>query len=425
MRNPWLPLIAALALGASNVATAEDLRITRPERVGMSSERLERVADYLQELVDERAAAGFQLVVARRGRVVMQRSIGYADADERTPVTNETLFRIFSMTKPIVTVAMLKLYEQGLYSLDDPLSMFVPEFAELKVFAGIGDNGEMLVEAPLRAPTVHDLFQHTAGFTYGLFGDTPVDKAYLDAGIFTPGPSFKEVMGRVGDIPLLYQPGSRYHYSIASDILAYLVERLSGEDAGAFIRDNVLVPLEMNETMAWVPAERAASLSSVHTHDADDKLIVYEDPPEALIRSDFALQEPVFFAGGAQLISTADDYFRFAQMLLDEGALFGERFLARSSVGLMTSNRLPESIAERRIAPGIGYGFNLSVITDRTLIDYPVSNGEFSTGGLARTHFWSDPGQGLVIVLMSQYVGGRNPDYADPLHRLVHAAIID
>jgi len=391
----------------------------------MSSEALERLHDRLQQLVDDGESAGLQVVIARRGMVVVQDNFGLADKDSGKPVTDDTLFRIYSMTKPVVAVAMMMLYEEGRFSLSDPIAKFVPAFEGVKVFAGMDDDGQMILQDAVRPPIMHDLMQHTAGLSYGFFSDTPVDRLYRDSGVLQSNTSLDSFIGKLARMPLLFQPGTRYHYSLAVDVQGYLIERLSGMDPGSFIRSRILEPLEMDETMSWVPAKKAALLSKVHTFDDEGRIVVYQDPDDAIFSVNDAFRKPDVFSGGAQLISTGDDYWRFAQMLLNGGTLHGKRLLSRASVDMMTSNRLPETIAGRRTEPGWGHGFNVAVVTDRTLVNYPVSNGEFSHGGLASTHFWVDPEQELVVVMMSQLLPTSHAPIVDLIHRMTHAAILD
>ena len=329
------------------------------------------------------------------------------------------------MTKPIVGAAMMILYEEGRFSLGDPIAKYIPAFADVKVYAGEDETGNMILEDPERPPTIHDLFQHTAGFTYGIFGDTAVDKMYRESELTDYDAKLPDLVDKIASIPLLFQPGTQYEYSVAVDIQGYIIEVLTGMDAGTFIRKRILDPLDMDETMTWVTPAQADRFASVHTHDEDGNLIAYSDELYPDISVNNFLRKPGYFSGGAQFVSTGDDYWRFAQMLLNGGVFNGTRILARPTVEMMTSNRLPESIPNRRIAPGWGFGINMSVVTDPTLIEVPRSLGEFRHGGLASTVFWVDPVEDVVVVMLSQYLPSAHSDYEDLLHRLVRAAITD
>lgn len=417
-------LVAAL-LVAFAPAFAGSLRIVPAEEVGMSSDRLARIPEKFQAFVDDGRSAGFQIVVSRRGKVVMHENIGLADISSGDEIDDDTLFRIYSMTKPVVGVAMMILYEEGHFALSDPIAKYVPQFQDIKVYAGEDESGQMLLEEPQRPPTMHDLFQHTAGFTYGIFGDTPVDRMYRDSGMIDYDAKLSELIDKLADIPLLFQPGTRYEYSVAVDVQGYIIELLTGMNAGDFIRERVFEPLGMDETMSWVPPRYADRFAAVHTHDESGTLIAFNDDSNPELGVNNFLREPGFFSGGAQLISTGDDYWRFAQMLLNGGEFRGKRILARPTVAMMTSNRLPETITDRRISPGLGWGINMSVVTDPTLIDVPRSLGEYRHGGLASTFFYVDPAEQVVVVMLSQYLPTAHGPYEDLLHRLVRAAIVD
>ncbi len=411
--------LAALvtALLFQSLVFAASLQTSRPEDVGMSSLRLASLKDQFQRLLDKNESGGFQILVSRRGKVVLYENLGFANVESKVPVTEETLFRIYSMTKPVMGVAMMMLYEEGLYSLNDPLSKHIPQFADLQVFAGEDQEGNMVLEPMEREPTIHDLLQHTAGFTYGIFSDTPVDKQYLEADMVSNGQTLQDFIDKLATIPLLYQPGTRWHYSVAVDIQGYLVENWTGMKVGEFLKERLFDPLGMDQTMAWVPPDKASLLANIYTHNGSG----VREPFTGEQHLDF-FNPPSAFSGGAQLISTSDDYWRFCQMLLNGGKFNGTRFLSPLTVDMMSQNRLREQI---RVPDGRGFGFNFDVITDNTRLTYPASNGEFSWNGLASTVFWIDPEQDLIAILLTQYLPSRGTFYSELLHRLVRAAIIE
>lgn len=396
---------------------AGTLHVSRPEDVGMSSERLVNLKRQLQRLLDEGDTGGFQILVSRRGRVVMYENLGFANVEQKRPVTDETLFRIYSMTKPIVGVAMMMLYEDGLFSLDDPLSKHIPEFADLQVFAGEGEDGSLMLEPAKREPTIQDLLQHTAGFTYGIFSDTPVDKMYLEADVVSNDQTMQDFINKLAGIPLLYQPGERWHYSVAADVQGYLIEKWTGMKVGAFLKQRIFDPLGMDQTMSWVPPDKAAMLADIYTHNGNGGRELFHGD----VHLDF-FHPPSAFSGGAQLISTGDDYWRFCQMLLNGGKFDGKRLLSPLTVEMMSQDRLrgPASMPDGR-----GFGFDFDVITDNTRLSYPASNGEYSWAGLASTVFWIDPEQDLIAILLTQYLPYRGTYYNELLHRLVRAAVIE
>ena len=398
-------------------AFAAPVDVTRAEDVGMSSERLAYMKSYFEGMVQDEETGGFQILVSRRGKVIMYENLGFANVEENIPVTDETLFRIFSMTKPVMGVAMMMLYEEGHYSLADPLSKHISEFAELRVYAGEDDEGNMKLEPMEREPTIQDLLQHTAGFTYGIFGDTAVDKQYGDRDVLDYDQTMQEFIDKLARIPLLFQPGARWNYSVAVDVQGYLIEKWTGMKLGAFLKDRIFDPLGMDQTMAWVPPDQAGLLANVYTHDDDGNRAKFDGE-----YATYHFRAPGAFSGGSQLISTSDDFWRFCQMLLNGGEFDGNRYLSPRTVEMMSSNRLREPAS---LPNGAGFGLNFGVIVDNTQSDYPASNGEYYWGGLASTRFWIDPEEEMVAILMTQYLPYRGGYYSDLFHRLVRAAIIE
>ena len=418
-------LVAAL-LVFSLPANADSLTVTKPERVGMSSAKLHVLKDYFQKQVDDGLEPGFQILVARHGKVVMHENIGYMDVVTQQRITNETMFRMMSQTKPVTNVAAMILYEEGKFSMDDPVAKFIPELADLKVYAGVDQAGNMMLEEPRHAPTMHELMTHTAGFTYGGgYNDSPVNEVYRQLQPFEFGVTRQEAVDRLASIPLAYQPGTEYMYSFSADILGIVVENISGLDLGTFMQKRIFEPLGMDETMGWVPPELEPRLMKFHGYDESGKLIIL---PQFLTSSgqDHAVVKPVLFGGGYQLLSTTADYYRFAQMLLNGGKFNGVRILSPSTVKFMTMQRYPVGIRERYWAPGQGLGLNISVVIDPTQINYPVSAGEFSHGGVANGYFFVDPEEDLVFIMESQLFPPRYRQVHVPVvNTLLHAAIID
>jgi CubicO group peptidase (beta-lactamase class C family) len=416
-------LVAALlaSLASTSIAFAGPVALTAPEDVGMSSAQLDRLKHALEQLLEEERTGGFQVLVARHGKVVMHENLGMADIEAGRPITDDTLFRIASMTKPIVGVAMMMLYEEGVFSLQDPVAKHIPEFANLQVFTGMDGSGNMQLRAPARPPTIHDLMQHTAGFTYGIFSNTPVDQAYLNHGVLGAGLTQQEFIETVAELPLLFDPGMLWNYSIATDIQGYLIEKWTGMELGAFLRERIFEPLGMDETMAWVPADRAQHLASVYSHDASGELV----RTVGLLGEGNV--EPARFSGGGQLISTSDDYWRFCQMLLNGGQFNGRRLLSPKSIAMMSENRLDAGVAVT--VPGWidrqGFGLNFSVITDSGKVDFPANEGEYFWAGAVTTLFWIDPAEDIVTIMMTQYDPFLIGEYSDLVHRFVNTAVVD
>lgn len=415
-------LVALLAAGLAlaGAAQAGKVELTPAGDVGLSAERLERLTEHLERLLDAERTGGFQVLVARHGKVVMHEQLGMADREAGRPTTADTRFRIMSMTKPIVGVAMMMLYEEGYFSLQDPVAMHIPELAGLKVFAGISDSGDMILEDPTRPPTIHDLMQHTAGFTYGLFGNTPVDRLYIESLLLDPRKTQQEFIDTLATLPLLSQPGAQFIYSVAVDVQGYLIEKWTGQALGEFLEQRIFEPLGMDETIAWAPPELADLVATAYTHDAAGSLTraptsVFGPPT----------LEPGRFSGGAQLISTSDDYWRFCQMLLNGGILDGERILSPSSVELMSHDRLDGTASINGWFDRQGFGLDFAVITEPGRVDYPASRGEYFWSGALSTTFFIDPEEDLVAILMTQYDPLQPGLYFDLLNRFVHSAVIE
>jgi CubicO group peptidase (beta-lactamase class C family) len=398
---------------------------TNPEALGFSSARLDRLHAAMQGEVDRKELAGVVTLLARHGKVVEARVYGKKDIASGAPMTADTIFRIFSMSKPVTGVAMMILYEEGKWLPSDPISKFIPEFAHLKVFKGLDQSGQMILEDPVHAPTMRELMSHTAGFTYGIFGATPVDKMYMDEHVLG-AQSLQEMIDKLAKIPLLYQPGTRWVYSVSMDIQGYIVEKLSGQPLPDFMRQHIFEPLKMKDTGFYVPKEKWDRFATLYRGDKDGVMVA--SGPER----GYATQ-PTMPSGGGGLVSTAQDYMRFAQMLLNRGELDGVRILSPASVALMTSNHLAPklmtgefSIGNEVIRPGMGYGYDCSVFTDPLEADEVVGKGTFYWLGAADTWFWVDPTNDLVFVGMTQRMfGPGQPDVEHLSRAVLYQALVD
>ncbi len=406
-----------------------DMTPVKPESVGFSSERLERLHAFIQGEIDNKQLAGAVTILARHGKIVEYRTYGMRDLATGAPMTKDTIFRDYSMTKPVTGAAMMLLYEQGKWLPSDPISKFIPEFAHLKVFSGFDANGKMLLADPEHAPNLRELMTHTAGFTYGN-ADTPVDRMY---GELKPGTSnvknLQEMIDRLAQIPLLYQPGKGWTYSMSMDIQGYIVEKLTGQSLPDFMHDHIFAPLGMRDAGFFVPPDKRARFAAGY-HETNGQLVA--EPTENGAPTDYATQ-PTAPSGGGGLVSTAEDYYRFAQMLANGGELGGVRILAPSSVKLMTSNHLPAELLNGKFGigihimrPGFGYGYNCAVIFDPPEANLPDGKGTFFWDGAAGTWFWVDPTNDIVFVGMIQR--RSSPDNHPLLyhtHALVYEALVD
>ena len=406
-----------------------DMTVVKPETVGFSSERLERLHAAMKKVVDDKELSGMVTILARHGKVVDYWNYGQRDMASGAPMTKDTIFRDFSMTKPVTGVAMMLLYEQGKWLPSDPISKFIPEFEHLKVYKGVDAEGKMILVDPEHAPTISELMSHTAGFTYGFFGDTPVDKMYREANIFQ-SKNLKEFIDKMAAIPLTYQPGKGWTYSVSMDIEGYIVEKLSGQSLPDFMRDNIYKPLGMKDAGFFVPADKRGRFATLYVNDDQGKMKASE--PGKGFGGDYA-EQPGMASGGGGMVSTAEDYYRFASMLSNGGELDGKRILAPASVKLMSTNHLaPElltgqyGIGLMQMRPGFGYGYNCAVEYDPQAANLPDGKGTFLWDGAAGTWFWIDPTNDVVFVGMIQRQLGRgSPNVEFESRALVYQALVD
>jgi CubicO group peptidase (beta-lactamase class C family) len=411
-------LSLAFGAGAGAHATAGDaFELARPESVGLSSARLERLDRYLDSEIAQQHKAGAVVLIARHGRIAWQKAYGVMDIASGAPMRTDAIFRLFSMTKPITSVALLTLYEQGKFQLTDALEQYLPAFGDVRVFGGLDAQGQMILEKPKRPITLQDLFRHTAGFAYGgYFDPTPVDEAYQAAGIdYAQLNSLSELVTKLAGEPLLYQPGEQWVYSFSHDVLAYLVERFSGIPFDAYCRKVIFEPLGMRDTVFGLPADRAARYPTLYQADRNGALQAV--PPAADTYRHFT-GHPF---GGVSIASTAGDYLRFAEMLLHGGALGGVRILAPKTVELMSSDNLPPGTAYWQ--PGVRFGLGVAVVTDPAQEGIIGSKGSFGWPGAASTWVDIDPKEDLVALLMVQFMP-RDLSFDAAFHTLVYQAIV-
>ena len=406
---------------APAVTTTRDLEMAAPEAVGMDSARLQRVTAAMQDLVDQGLLAGAVTLVARDSKVVHFESVGYRDLEARAPMSNDALFRIDSMTKPVTGVALMMLYEEGKFRLADPVEKYIPELRNLQVANGTDADGNLLTVPADHPMTIRELMSHTGGLTYGLFSQSEVDTLYVEADLLNPDSTLKDMVTKLGSIPLRQQPGSRWHYSVSVDVQGYLVEVLSGQPFDDFLEQRLFQPLGMTDTGFHVPPEKASRFARIYGYDDNGKLYASEMFGGA---QDWTV-EPNFKSGGGGLVSTAMDYARFSQMLLNGGILDGERILAPLTVELMHRNQLPRGLPENMSgAPGTVFGLDFAVITDPVEAE-SYSVGEFYWGGAAGTWFWIDPVEDLIFVGMIQQWGNLTPNVRSLARRLTYQAIME
>ena len=378
-----------LLLCLTTLAFGQGLPIAVPEEVGVSAERLERIRPVMQDYVDQGHLPGFLTVVARRGKIVHFETIGMRDVEKNKQVEPDTIFRIYSMSKPITSVAVMMLYEEGHFQLGTPVSKFIPEFKNMKVYNG--DQTEILdAKKPI---TIKHLLMHTAGFTYG-WGNKPVDERYKELKIFESGTTLADMVKKLADIPLVHEPDERWTYGVSVDVLGYLVEVVSGMPFEEFLQTRLFGPLGMVDTGFSVPPEKVDRYAALYRHNRREGLMkrVGRDAP-------LANDELSFFpSGGGGLVSTAADYMRFSQMLLNGGELDGVRILGKKTVELM---RYPHH--------DDWFGLGFAVVTYKEPPNTLESVGNFSWGGAAATTFWIDPQEELIGLLMTQLLNNPHP----------------
>ena len=376
-----------------------------PEDVGFSSDRLARVSELSRRYVDGGKLAGLVTMLARGGKTFHFDAAGAMDTDTGTPMERDAIFRIYSMTKPITSAAVMMLHEEGHFHLDDPVSTFVHELGDLQVCTGVGGTGPTLSSLD-RPITIRHLLTHTSGLSYGFFQDTPVDEMYRKSEPRRFDGTLKDMVSRLGELPLVSQPGTRWRYSVATDVLGYLVEVVSEQTFDRFLKERIFEPLGMADTGFHVPEEKLGRLPPVYGPSRENGIAPIETTDVNRYR-----QPQTLFSGGGGLVSTATDYMRFCQMLLDGGASNGVRILSPKTVGLMTRNHLrpdlmPYTIGERRdtFTQGCGFGLGFKVVMDVAQYGVPGSAGAYSWGGAASTYFWIDPAEQLAAILMAQFM---------------------
>jgi CubicO group peptidase (beta-lactamase class C family) len=394
--------------------TSLPLSLVAPEEIGLSTIRLARLRAVLAGEIERRRVPGAVALIARRGRLGFFESFGQRNAARGAPMTNETIFRIYSMTKPITSVAAMMLWEEGRFLLSDPVAKYLPDLLNLHV--AVERPGE-LERVPLeRAITIQDLLRHTSGLTYEFRGAGPVHKMYMGAKVYSRAQSSADQVATLGKLPLLHQPGTRWEYGRSTDVVGRLVEVLAGQRLSEFFEQHIFAPLGMVDTAFHVPERHHSRLAEAFATDPDSgaavQLLEVRNPP-------------IFESGGGGLVSTASDYARFLQMLLNRGTLDGRRLLSRKTIELMTADHLgPITGAPDLLLPGHGFGLGFAVRLHAGIAPGPGSIGQYFWGGLAGTTFWVDPAEQLFALMLIQAPGQR--DYYRALFRdLVYSAFDD
>ncbi len=399
---------------------------------GMSAERLGRIDDFLQrKYIDSGKLPGTLTMIARRGEIAHLGVRGLADVERGTPVAEDTIWRIYSMTKPITSIAFMMLVEEGLVALDDPVHRFIPEWRNLGVFAGGTHRTGFQTTRPARPMLMIDLLRHTSGLTYGFQLRTNVDAAYRAAkiGEIEKAGDLDQFIATLGKLPLEFSPGEKWNYSVATDVLGYLVQKIGGEPFEAFLKRRILDPLGMVDTGFQVPAGAGARFASCYQPTRDGGLELQDD-----MATSSYLEAPGFVSGGGGLVSTAGDYMKFAQALLDGGVGNGHRLVGRKTLELMTANHLPGgvdlpalsvSLFSEASYSGVGFGLGFANTIDPAKTLTPGSVGDYYWGGAASTFFWVDPVEELIAIFMTQLIPSSTYPVRRELRTMVYAALDD
>jgi CubicO group peptidase (beta-lactamase class C family) len=396
------------------------INLAPPEELGFSSNRLARIDAVMQRYVDDQKLAGVVSLVARRGRVAHMQRVGMAEIETGKPMQFDTIFRIYSMTKPITSVAVLMLLEEGRFHLSDPVDRYLPEFKDVKMLDSTPGPGVRFV-APARPITIRDLLTHTAGLSYG-WDDIYVDELYrshvwshveADADL-----SLAAFIGAIARQPLVSQPGLHYRYSVATDVLGYLVQVVAGMPFDEFLQQRIFAPLGMVDTAFYVAAEKIDRFATTYGPGEQGGLAVVDRAAGSRFTRPNRTR-----SGGGGLVSTIGDYLRFAQMLLNKGELDGERLLGRKTVELMTANHLPAGVHPFD-DPAAGFGLGVSVLMDLGKSPVLGSVGNYGWGGAANTNFWVDPQEELVGILMLQFMPSDTHPVSPDFRNLVYQALV-
>ncbi len=408
------------------------IKVTNPEEVGLSGERLRRIDSHLQKrYLTPKKIAGALTLIARRGKVAYISPTGMMDIERRKPMAEDTIFRIYSMTKPIATVALMMLYEHGHFQLGDQVYKYIPEWKNLEVYVS-GEYPNFVTKPPERDMTIRDLLSHTSGLSMGTPGETgtKVSAAYQKLKVFNLREgTLREMVQKVAELPLEFSPGTKWNYGISTDICGYLVEVISGMSFDEYLKTHIFAPLGMVDTGFHVPSEKLARFAANYNRDSNKNLQLLDDPA----RSSY-LKPPTFFSGGGGLVSTAADYYRFCQMLLNGGEFDGVRLLGPKTIEYMTMNHLPgnQDLTNLSISAfsetaneGVGFGLGFAVVIDLIKSQQVGSIGEYYWGGAASTIFWIDPVQDLIVIFLTQLMPSNTFNFRGQLKSLIYPAIIN
>jgi CubicO group peptidase (beta-lactamase class C family) len=404
------------------------LEIVSPESVGLDSGQLARVNEHLgKRYIEPEKIPGSITLVARRGQVCYLDIQGHRDVERGTPMTEDSILRIYSMSKPITSLAMMTLHEQGLFSLDDPVHRFIPAWRDLRVWRA-GSLPLFETVSPERPMTIRDLFMHTSGLTYDFLRASNIDYAYrkLQVGRVRPGYTLQDMFDELAQLPLEFSPGERWNYSLSTDVLGYLVEVISGQSLPDYLDSVIFKPLGMVDTHFEIPADKVDRFASCYTRNMNKGKDLTDDGQD----SEYANRS--FYSGGGGLVSTVGDYYRFCQMLLNGGTLEGRRIIGPRTLAFMTRNHLPGGKDMTAFATGgfsesaydgVGFGLGFANSLDPVRNGHPGSAGSYFWGGLASTLFWVDPLEEMIVLFMTQLIPSRTFNFRGQLENIIYAAL--
>lgn len=410
----------------SNLEVVQD-----PASLGLDPLRLDRIQTHFAKYVDEGKLPGFHITVSRAGQLAYSTQYGHADVENGKPITDDTIYRIYSMTKPICAVAAMILWEEGLFEMHDQVKWFIPSFANQKVFRS-GTLTAPRFEPVTEPMEMWHLFTHTAGLTYGFVYSNPVDQMYRNAGFEWGVPrdaSLADICDKLAELPLMFQPGTEWAYSMSIDVIGRVVEVLSGMSLGEFMKKRIFDPLGMTDTAFHCETDKADRLAALYVPNPADKKILRNDAAGA-----GALHEPKAHLGGGGLVSTTSDYLKFAEMLRNGGEYNGVQILSPRTVAFMASNHLPNNadltafgrpLFAETAFDGVGFGLSMSVTIDPVKAKVPGSVGDYGWGGAASTNFTVDPKEDLVYMIMTQLMPSSTWPLRPQLKQLVHQALVD
>lgn len=416
-------LFIGFAIFSCNQTTP--LQKASPSSEGLSASRLARIDTLLTEGIDKGYFAGAVAYIARNNKTVYEKAFGVSDLNSKSPMTTDAIFRIASQTKAITSTAVMILFEQGKLLLDDPVSVYIPEFAHPKVMTTFNPADTSFETVPaLREPTIRDLLTHTSGIDYAVIGSEQMRAIYAKAGIPVGFESRPLILGdhmkKLATLPLVHQPGERFTYGLNTDVLGYIVEIVSGQSLDRFMHDNLFVPLDMKDTYFYLPAEKQGRLVSVSTENGEHRVAPMPEPVSAGVNVNYPLAEGTYFSGGAGLSSTILDYARFLQMLLDGGVYNGKRILSRRTVDLMIANQIGDlQVGDNK------FGLGFEITTENGQARLGVSEGAFSWGGFFGTTYWADPKEKLVCLMFLQQYPISHGETGSKFRALVYASLDD